>query len=168
MSLLWNYIPYQCNSIFDHIEFSFRCTNSILLWWLYIFIQVLWLFSEIIEELWAMSSDYKWIRNVMHGCWNYPTKSSTVLYLLECLLYLSVSTGTLRLYRIIHEEIKLIVYCVVFIVTDLWLTFKPGYGCGVPTTWSLSFFFFFFRVCSNRHTSCILRSVSPDSSHYVL
>lgn len=133
-------IPYQCSWILNHIQFFFRRANRILLWWLYIFIEVLWLFSEIIKELWAVSCNYNWIRNVMHGCWkwNYPTKSSTVLYILESLLYLSVSTATLILYRINHKEIKLIGYCVVFIVTDLQLKFVPG--CGGSATSGLSCF----------------------------
>jgi hypothetical protein len=61
--------------------------------------------------------------------------NQALLYILECLLYLSVSTGTLTLYRINHKEIKLIGYCVVFIVMDFWLTFMPDYGGGVPHNW---------------------------------
>jgi hypothetical protein len=72
----------------------------------------------------------------MHGCSNYPTKSGTVLYILECLL-LSFCKHRNILYRINRKEIK-IVYCVVFIVT-WWLTCKPGYGRGVPTTVSCIF-----------------------------
>lgn len=93
----------------------------------------------------------------MHGCWkwNYPSKSSTVLYILECLLYLSVSTATLRLYRINHKEIKLIGYCVVFIVIDM-STFMPG--CGGNVASGLKWFFRFF---SNTTTLHILRGESP-------
>lgn len=100
ISLLWH-IPYKCSYIFNNIQFFFRCTNSILLWWLYIFIQVLWLFSEIkSSEQWALI-----INEVEVSCMGVekeinPTKSSTVLYILECLLYLCVSTRTFRLYRI--------------------------------------------------------------------
>jgi hypothetical protein len=62
-----------------------------------------------------------------------PNQALYYTYWNAC-FYLSVSTGTLRLYRINRKEIK-IVYCVVFIVT-WWLTCKPGYGRGVPTTGS--------------------------------
>lgn len=61
-----------------------------------------------------------------------PNQALYYTYWNACFIF-SVSTGTLKLYRINHKEIKLIGYCVVFIVIDLWLTCMPGYGGSVTT-----------------------------------
>jgi hypothetical protein len=47
-----------------------------------------------------------------------PNQALYYTYWNACFIF-SVSTGTLKLYRINHKEIKLIGYCVVFIVIDL-------------------------------------------------